>query len=215
MSEKTTVRVDVWSDVMCPFCYLGEAHLQQAVERTGQDVEVRYHSFQLMPGLPPETATSPAELLEQARGIPRAQAEAMNAQVTERAAEAGLEYHLDHAVATNTMSAHRLLHLAAERDRQHELAVRLFAAYFTEGRHVGDHEVLADLAAEVGLDRADALEALASGAYADAVAADVRQARELGVTGVPFFVFDEKYAISGAQPVGVFERALTTAVADR
>lgn len=196
---------------MCPFCYLGEAHLQQAVERTGQEVEVRYHSFQLMPELPPGTATSPAELLEQVRGIPRAQAEAMNAQVTERAADAGLEYHLDHAVATNTLDAHRLLHLAADRGVQRALAVRLFAAYFTEGKHVGDHEVLADLAAEVGIDRVEALEALATGAYADAVEADVQQARELGIGGVPFFVLDGRYAVSGAQPVEVFERALATA----
>lgn len=207
----TTIRIDVWSDVMCPFCYLGEAHLRQAVERTGADVEVTYHSFQLMPDLPPGTATSPAELLETLRGIPRAQAEAMNEQVTARAAEAGLEYHLDAALATNTLDAHRLLHLAAERGVQRALAVRLFEAYFTEGRHLGDHEVLADLAAEVGIDRDDALEALRTGAFADAVEADVRQARELGISGVPFFVLDGRYAVSGAQPVEVFEQALATA----
>jgi predicted DsbA family dithiol-disulfide isomerase len=209
----TTVQVDVWSDVMCPFCYLGEAHLRQAAERTGQDVEVRYHSFQLMPELPEGEATSPAELLERVRGVPRQQAEAMNAQVTERAAEAGLEYHLDHALATNTMAAHRLLHHAAAHGRQHALAVRLFEASFTEGRHVGDHEVLADLAADVGLDRAAALAVVSGDAHADDVADDIRQAREIGVTGVPFFVFAQKYAVSGAQPVEVFERALTTAAA--
>ncbi|MGO4615869.1 DsbA family protein [Nocardia sp. 2YAB30] len=204
--------VDVWSDVMCPFCYMGDALLMQAIDRFEhkQSVEIRYHSYQLMPQLPAD-AIDLNELLVRERGFPREQAEAMNAQVAARGAQLGLEYRFDRAIATNTYTAHRLMHFAADKGRQHEMVQQLFRAYFTDGHHVGDHDVLAELAAEVGLDRNEALEALRSGAFADEVDADIALAQQMGISGVPFFVFAGQYAVSGAQPVEGFLQALNTA----
>lgn len=207
--------VDVWSDIMCPFCYMGDTLLMQAAASSGRPVDVRYHSYQLMPDLPTDSAANVNEVLASKRGIPREQAEAMNAQVTERAAQLGLEYHLDHAQATNTKAAHRLIHFASSEGRGHEMTQRLFRAYFTEGRNLGDYAVLADLAVDAGLDRDRALAALESGAFGDAFDRDVAQAHELGIGGVPFFVFDGRYAVSGAQPVEVFAQALDAAASAR
>lgn len=205
------VNVDVWSDIMCPFCYIGDTLLAQAIEKFAHPVEIRYHSYQLMPELPADHASDLNELLEKRRGFPRAQAEAMNAQVSARAAQIGLTYHMDKAQAVNTKAAHRLAHFAKSQGRQHDMIVRLFRAYFTDGLNVGDFEVLAGLAADLGLDRAEALEALESDAYAEDFEADVAHAHQLGITGVPFFVFDGKYAVSGAQPIDAFLQALDTA----
>ncbi|MDT0341467.1 DsbA family oxidoreductase [Streptomyces litchfieldiae] len=205
--------VDVWSDVMCPFCYIGDTLLAQAVEKFphGSDVEIRYHSFQLMPHLPADLAVGVNELLEKERGIPRAQARAMNAQVAARAAEIGLDFRMDSAIATNSRAAHRLIHFARSQGRQHDMVERLFRAFFTDGLNVGDHDVLTDLATQIGLAPAAAREALDSDTFDADVDADVRQAGQLGITGVPFFVFGGKYAVSGAQPLEVFLQALDTA----
>jgi len=205
--------VDVWSDVMCPFCYMGDTLLDQALERFphGSRVEVRYHSFLLMPQLADGDApVSPTELLSAQHGLPREQAQAMNDQVTERARQIGLDYRMDQAQAVSTRTAHQLSHFAAAAGKQHEMVRRLFQAYFTEGLNVADHEVLARLAGDVGLDRDAALAALTSGEFADAVEADIQQARQYGIQGVPFFVFAGKYAVSGAQPVEAFLQALDT-----
>ena len=211
------MQIEVFSDVVCPFCYIGDTVLAQAMERFphSSDVEIRYHSFQVMPHLPVGHAVSLNELLEKERGFPRAQAEAMNAQVAARAAQIGLDFRLDSAIATNTRSAHRLIHWARSQGRQHAMVERLFRAYFTNGLNVGDHDVLADLAAEIGLDRAATREALDRGAFDADFEADVRQTRQLGITGVPFFVFDGQYAVSGAQPVEAFLQALDTAWKNR
>ena len=203
--------VDVWSDVVCPFCYLGETLLSQAVERSGRPVEVRYHSFQLMPELPPGPGRDVVDVLGELRGISRDQAEAMNAQVAARGAELGLELRFERALVANTRDAHRLLHLARAHDLQHALARRLFRAYFTDGLDLGDHDVLVDLATEVGLERDHVAQVLAGSAHADDVDADIAWARRLGISGVPFFVLDGKYAVSGAQPPELFDQALATA----
>lgn len=205
------VVVDVWSDIMCPFCFMGDELLSQAIAQADHDVEVRYHSYQLMPGLPHDAAMDVNELLETSKGISREQADAMNKQVAARAATLGLEFNVDTAIATNTARAHRLIHHAATEGKQQQMARRLFEAYFSEGRNVGDPEVLADLATEVGLDRDAGLNVVLSDAYAAEFADDVQLAREIGITGVPFFVLDGKYAISGAQPLQVFNEALATA----
>jgi predicted DsbA family dithiol-disulfide isomerase len=205
--------VDVWSDVMCPFCYMGDALLEQALEKFphASGVEVRYHSFLLAPELSDGDApVSPSEMLSAKHGMPLEQARAMNEQVTERARQVGLDYHLDRAQTVSTRTAHRLSHFAATRGKQHEMVRRLFEAYFTEGLNIGDHQVLAGLAADVGLDRDAALAALTSGEFADNVEADLQQARQYGINGVPFFVFAGKYAVSGAQPVEAFLQALDT-----
>ena len=209
------VTVDVWSDVVCPFCFLGDTLLAQAVERSGRPVEIRYHSFQLMPELPAGPGRDVVEVLVDTKGVSREQAEAMNAQVAARAATVGLDLRFDRALVANTRDAHRLLHLAARHDLQPAMAQRLFRAYFTEGLDLGSLDVLVDLAAEVGLDAAEARRVLASDELADAVDADIAWARGLGISGVPFFVLDGRYAVSGAQPPEVFDQALATAWADR
>lgn len=179
--------IDVWSDVMCPFCYIGDALLEKALETFPHEgpIDVRYRSFQLMPDLPVDGDMNATEILVKAKGIPRAQAIAMNEQVEARAAEVGLEYHLDETIVVNTRSAQRLSQFARAEGRQHALMQRLFRAYFTEGKNVGKYEVLADLAADVGLDRARALGVLESGAFESEVAADQHEARSIGVQGVP------------------------------
>lgn len=202
--------VDVWSDVMCPFCYLGDKHLELALEafEHRDRFEVRYRSFLLMPELTADTKMDLDEMLSAKHGMPLEQAAEMNAQFAERGAPVGLDYRMDDAIATSTRDAHRLSHLAAEHGRQHEMVIRLFKAYFTDGMLISDHEVLANLAEEVGLDRAEALAALVDGRFADEVDADIDQARQLGIRGVPFFVFDGRFAVSGAQPVEGFTKAL-------
>ncbi len=211
------VVIDVWSDVMCPFCYMGDALLAGAVDRFPHDadVDIRYHSYQLRPDLPVDAALDVNEALAESHGMSVAQIEAMNRGVAERGASVGLDYRFDSVIMTNTRRAHRLIHAAKQHGRQHEMVERLFRAYFADGLHVGRYDVLADLAAEVGLDRTAALEALTSGAFEDDVEADIRQARQLGITGVPFFVFDGKYALSGAQPVEAFLQVLDTAWNER
>lgn len=202
--------VDVWSDVMCPFCYLGDTLFQQALRQFPHrdSVDIRYHSFLLMPDLPADSVMDLYELLVTRRGYPREHAEAMNARVAESARQAGLDFRFDRAIATNTHRAHELTHFAAGHGRQHEMVLRLFRAYFTDGRNVGDRDVLADLAAEVGLDRAEAASSLGSGEFTEAVQADLRQAQQLGISAVPFFVFNNTYGVSGAQPVEAFLEAL-------
>ena len=203
--------VDVWSDVVCPFCYMGDTLLGQALEKFphASGVEVRYHSFLLMPELT-DTPIDLPELLAGRYGKTREQAVAMNDQVAERARQIGLDYRFDRAQTVSTLTAHELSHFAAAHGKQHEMVQRLFQAYFTEGLNVADHQVLADLAAAVGLDREAALAALTSGEFADAVEEDIQQARQYGIQGVPFFVFAGKYAVSGAQPVEAFLQALDT-----
>lgn len=210
--QSDRLAVDVWSDVACPFCYMGDALLAQALEEFPHqaDVEVRYHSFLLMPELTGDAPMGLNELLATKRGFPLEQAAEMNAQVAARGREIGLDYQMGRALAVNTRAAHELSHFAATHGQQHEMIVRLFKAYFTDGLNVADHQVLGDLAAEIGLDRDAALAALAGGEFTDAVEADLQQARQMGISGVPFFVFAGKYAISGAQPVEVFSRALET-----
>lgn len=205
------VTIDVWSDVMCPFCHIGDAVLTQAIEAFEHDVEILYHSFQLMPDLPADRGVDLNELLAQHRGIPRAQAEDMNVQVAARAARVGLDLRMDRVIATNTRAAHRLTHVAKQAGHQQAMVKRLFRAYFTDGLNIGDHDVLADLAAEVGLDRDGAREALDAGDHDDDVERDIEQARLLGIGGVPFTVVDRAYAISGALPMEAFLQTLETA----
>jgi predicted DsbA family dithiol-disulfide isomerase len=209
------ITVDVWSDVVCPFCYLGDATLQQAVDASPQasSIEVRYHSFQLHPDAVETMPT--AEYLASRFDLPKAQVEASHRMFETRGAELGLDYRFDQALITNTKDAHRLIHFAKAQGREHEMVLRLFKAEFTDGLDVSDHAVLADLAAEVGLDRAAAVQALTSGAHEADFEADVQAARQLGITGVPFFVFDNKRAVSGAQPLELFQRALALSFQDR
>lgn len=195
---------------MCPFCWLGDSLLDRALEEFPHkgSVQVRYHSYQLMPELPDDDPASITEILSDRKGLSAAQLNSMNAGIAERGASIGLDYRFDRALAVNTRRAHRLSHLAEREGRQREMIQRLFRAYFSEGLNVADLEVLAQLAADVGLD-GDRVRAEVDAADLDAaVDADLRQAQQLGIQGVPFFVFDGKYAVSGAQPQEVFAQVL-------
>ena len=215
----TTVRIDIWSDVVCPWCYIGKRRLESALAdfpHAGQ-VEVVWHSYQLDPGAPREPVESVAETLgRKYGGGPEAGARMID-RVEAVAAEEGLVYRLHQAQRANTVDAHRLLHLALESgpEAQGRLKEALLAAYFTEARNVADHDVLREAAAAAGLDPSRVEELLASDEYAGDVQADIDQAHAFGSSGVPFFVIDGKYGVSGAQPSEVFGQVLDRAWAER
>ncbi|MFG1817492.1 DsbA family protein [Kribbella sp. NPDC049174] len=217
------MRIDVWSDVVCPWCYIGKRRLEQALAENDDQAEIVWHSFQLDPSATNDDPRDLPTRLGEKYGRGREWGVQANAHVTEIAAELGLDYHLDQAKSANTVDAHRLLHLARElvdagqvpADTQDRLKERLLKAYFTDGLPVGDHATLAGLAEETGLPSDRVAEVLASTTYTEEVAADQAQALAYGANGVPFFVIDEKYGVSGAQPVEVFREALRRANADR
>lgn len=207
------MKIEVWSDYVCPFCYIGKRRLEQALESfAGKDaVEVVYKSFELDPNIPRDGNPGVYEMLSQKYGITREQAIANTQQITQMAKALGLEYNFEKTIQTNTFDAHRLSHYATTKGKHLEMTERLLKAHFIDHLHIGQHDTLAELAAEVGLDRQEALEVLESGAYADEVRRDEEEASRLGVRGVPFFVFNRKFAVSGAQPLEVFQQALQKA----
>ncbi|MEV8025555.1 DsbA family oxidoreductase [Microbacterium sp. NPDC080220] len=203
------IKIDVWSDIACPWCYIGKRNLETGLAATADDadaprVEVTFHSYELSPDTPIDFDGNEVDFLSQHKGMTPEQVKPMLDRVTGVAAEAGLEYRFDLLKHTNTVKAHELLHFAKEQGLQKEMTERLMSAYFTEGRHVGRIDDLVDLAAEAGLDREAARDALESGRYLEAVRADQAQAQAYGIQGVPFFVIDGKYGVSGAQPAEAF-----------
>ncbi|WP_299840866.1 DsbA family oxidoreductase [uncultured Paracoccus sp.] len=210
------IRIDIWSDIACPWCYIGKRRLESALDRfDGAPVEVNWHSYQLNPASPVDYTGNHAEYLAQHLGASPEQVRQMDQQITGLAAREGLDYHLDDIKVTNTAKAHELIHFAKTQGKGAEMKERLLKAYFTEGKHVGHVADLADLAAEIGLDRAEAEAALNSGAFAKAVAEDKAQAAAYGISGVPFFVIDGKYGLSGAQEADLFLQALGKVQAER
>ncbi len=204
------MKIDIWSDIGCPFCYLGTTQLNQALanfEHKG-DVEIQHRSFQLDPSAPFETTETLNEMLSNKKGFSVEQAESANQRVASMFETAGLTMNYKQAIPVNTFNAHRLAHFAAEHGKQEEMQTRLFKAFFTDGKNVADTETLVKLAGEVGLDKDRARAALESDSYTDAVRADIDQAARYGIHGVPFFIFDGKYAISGAQGTEAFSGAL-------
>jgi predicted DsbA family dithiol-disulfide isomerase len=204
------VNVEIWSDVVCPWCYIGKRRFEAAVEQFDGDVEVTWRSFELDPGAPPVREHTATEHLAAKYGMSREQAETSHAQMTELAAQEGLEYHFERARGGNSFDAHRLIHLATANGLQDEAMERVMRGYFTEGVEIGDREALIDLGAEFGL---DAREALESDAYAEAVREDESVAQRIGIQGVPFFVLDRRYGVSGAQPAELLVQALEKACA--
>jgi predicted DsbA family dithiol-disulfide isomerase len=214
------VRIDIWSDVVCPWCYIGKRRLESALAgfEHADEVEVVWHSYQLDPGAPTEPNESVAEHLGRKYGGGPAAGAQMIDRVEAVAAEEGLVYRLHHAQRANTVDAHRLLHLALEESgpgAQDRLEEALLAAYFTEARNVADHDVLREVATGAGLDPARVDEVLGSDAYAAAVQADIDRAHAYGSSGVPFFVIDGRYGVSGAQPAEAFGEVLRRAWAER
>jgi predicted DsbA family dithiol-disulfide isomerase len=208
------MRIDIWSDVVCPWCYVGKRRFERALDafEDRASVQVVHRSFQLDPSRPKGQTQKRREMLMAKYSLSAAQVESLDARMEQTAAAEGLEYHLGQdGVTGNTFDAHRLVHLAAAHGRQDAAVERLFRAYFTERRSVFDGDSLAALAVDVGLDPAEAREVLAGTRYADDVVADMREARALGVNGVPFFVIDNRFGVSGAQATEVFAQMLTRA----
>lgn len=210
------MQVEIWSDVVCPWCYIGKRRFEKALEAFDHrgEVQVVYRSFELDPSAPPAVRTPTIELLSGKYGMSIQQAVDVQRQMEDRAAADGLTFHMDGLHSGNTRDAHRLLHLAKAHEVQPELAERLHRAYFTEQASVFDHASLTSLAVEVGLDEDEVDRVLASDDYADEVDEDEAMARQLGATGVPFFVIDRRYGISGAQPVDTMLAALQRGFAD-
>jgi predicted DsbA family dithiol-disulfide isomerase len=202
--------VEIWSDVVCPWCYLGKRRFEKALAafEHRDDVEVVWRSFELDPYAPREREGSSAEHLARKYGMSVEQAEETNAQMTALAASEGLEYHLDRTRGGNSFHAHRLIHLAAGHGLQDAMKERLMRAYFTDGEAIGDRDTLARLAADVGVDPAPLRD---DAAYADAVRADEELAARIGIRGVPYFVLDRRYGVSGAQPAELLLQALEKA----
>lgn len=214
------LRIDVWSDIACPWCYIGKRRLEAGIAALAEDpaappVVVEYHSFLLAPDTPEDFRGGEVDFLVDHKRLPVSEVLRMIDTVRAVAAGEGLVYDFDALVHVNTRTAHRLLHHARVEGRQAEMTERLLAAYFTEGRDLASHEQLADLAAEVGLDRDTALVVLRDGGHTEDVEADIATAGRLGIRGVPFHVLDGRYGISGAQPAELFAEALRRVAAER
>jgi predicted DsbA family dithiol-disulfide isomerase len=200
------MRVDIWSDIVCPWCYVGKRRFETALARFDHrgDVQIVHRSFQLNPAAPRDRTSSRREMLMRKYRLSAEQVIEMDARMTQTAAAEGLGYTLEGTLTGNTFDAHQLVHLARVRGVQDLVVERLYRAYFAEQRSIFDRDSLGELAAEAGLDREEAAAALREDRYADAVVADNEAAHSLGATGVPFFVIDERYRISGAQAPEVF-----------
>lgn len=210
-SSPEKIRVDIWSDIACPWCYIGKRRFEQALDSFAQreQVEVVYHSFELDPGAAPHTSESVAQHLAHKYGRTLAQAQQMVDGVAQAAAGEGLQYDFGALQQVNTFLSHQLIHFAAARGHGPQMKERLLHAHFTQGLNLSEVDVLAELAAGIGLNADEARAALESGQYAQAVRADEQQAQAYGITGVPFFVLGGKYGVSGAQNPEVFTQALT------
>jgi predicted DsbA family dithiol-disulfide isomerase len=204
------MKIEIWSDVMCPFCYIGKRRFEQALEKfDGKDkVEIEWKSYLLSPEMVTDPEKNMHEFLAGHKGISIAEARDMHGYVTNMAAETGLTYNFDKAIPANSFNAHRLLHFAKEFGKQDETEEALFKAYFTDGKNIDDAATLAEIAASVGLNTAALAEAMGSEAYFQDVVMDVQEAQNIGVRGVPFFVFNRKYGVSGAQDANTFLEVL-------
>jgi len=210
------MQVEIWSDLVCPWCYIGKRRFERglAMVEHGDGIEIVHRAYQLNPAMAKGEVRDHHDALMTKYGMSDSQASAMQQQMERTAAAEGLEFHLVGGVTGNTFDAHRLVHLGRARGLQDGVLERLYRAHFTEQRSIFDEAPLAALAVEAGLGEADARAALAGDAFADAVNAEIREARGLGISGVPYFVIGRRYAVSGAQPPELFAEALTRAQAD-
>jgi protein disulfide-isomerase len=212
------MKVEVWSDIMCPFCYIGKRHYEAAVQQFADSnrIEIEWKSFQLDPSIPknPENKNNVYKYLADRKGMSEAQSRKMHDNVVEMAKQAGLNYNFDIAVIANSFDAHKMIQLAKTKGLGDEAEERLFRAYFIEGMDFGDAATLVKIGQEIGLQANDIEAALVSEELAKKVNADVAEAAQLGIQGVPFFVFNRKYAVSGAQPTEAFLQTLEKSFAE-
>jgi predicted DsbA family dithiol-disulfide isomerase len=204
------MKVDIWSDVRCPFCYIGKRKFEMALEKFPHkdDVKVEWHSFQLDPNLKTTTELSAIDHISEIKGISHEQALQMHRHVTSVAKEVGLDFDFDKAIVANSFNAHRLIQLAKTHGLGNEIEEQLFKAHFIEGKNIDDNEVLIQTGISAGLNEKEVREVLSSDAFAKEVKQDERQAQSIGVRGVPFFVLNDKYAVSGAQSPETFLEVL-------
>lgn len=204
------MKIEIWSDVMCPFCYIGKRNFEKALAQftEKEKIEIVWKSFQLDASVPDIATESYEEYLVKRKGLSAEQVKGMLQNVTQMAREAGLDYHFDRSVMVNSLKAHRLIQFAKTRKLGDEAEERLFHAFFTEGKSIADIDTLTQLGVEIGLDATELQVAFTDELYAYQVNQDIQEARQIGVNGVPFFVFNRKYAISGAQPPQAFLETL-------
>jgi predicted DsbA family dithiol-disulfide isomerase len=207
------MKVEIWSDIACPWCYIGKRRFEKALAAFPHrdEVEVQWRSYQLDPTLPDHHDGTELDYLVERKGMSRTQVSQMFEQVTQIAADEGLRYDFASVVVANSFAGHELLHLATSRGAGDEVKEALLSAHFEHGEDIGDREVLVRIGTEAGLDADEISRDLASRTWRDAVVADITAASALGISGVPFFVLDDKYGVSGAQPTELFTQALEQA----
>ena len=200
------MKIEIWSDIMCPFCYIGKRQLETALkEFPDNDFEIEWKSFQLDPTIEPQSEKDVYTFLAERKGISVEQSIEMHKGVVERAKSVGLDYHFDKAVISNSLTAHRIIHLAKAKKLGDEMEEIFFKAYFTDGKDLNNDQTLIELGISAGLNSDEVKEVVDNkDLYLSDVKGDIKEAQGIGVQGVPFFVFDRKYAVSGAQPVEAF-----------
>lgn len=210
------MQIEIWSDVVCPFCYIGKRKLEKAIEKSPfkDKITVEWKSFQLNPDQKTNPSISTLAHLAESKGWSMEQTREITSNVVNMAASQGLEFDFEKAVVANTRNAHRLIHLAKESGKGDAIKERLLKAYFSEGKNVDDFSTLISLGKEIGLDEEKIKVMLESDHFEQAVEQDIYESRQIGVKGVPFFVLDRKFGISGAQPDEVFEQTLEKAWAE-
>jgi protein disulfide-isomerase len=204
------MKIEIWSDIMCPFCYIGKRQLESALaEFPNKEFEIEWKSFQLDPTITPQSGKDVFTFLAERKGISVEESKEMHKGVTERAKSVGLDYNFEKTIISNSLEAHRIIQLAKTKNLGDEMEEIFFKAYFTEGRDLNDGPTLIELAMKSGLDQVQVLEVLKDETlFLENVQNDISEAQEIGVQGVPFFVFDRKYAVSGAQPIETFVQTI-------
>jgi len=210
------MKIEIWSDIMCPFCYIGKRRLESALKdfEFADNVQIEWKSFLLNPEMVTDPNKSTAQYLSETKGWSMNQTQQITQQVVDMAKEEGLTYYMDKTVVANAKNAHRLLQLAKTLEKGDTMKERLLQAYFTEGKNIDDRETLLQLALEVGLDKGRVEACLDSDEFLEKVEQDIYESRLIGVRGVPFFVLDRKYGISGAQPKEAFVQTIEKAWED-
>ncbi|WP_411375457.1 DsbA family oxidoreductase [Arthrobacter sp. MPF02] len=210
------MKIEIWSDVACPWCYIGKRRFEAALAAFPHrgSVEVTWRSYQLDPSLPGHYDGTELEYLSNRKGLAPEQVEQMFGHVAQQAKDEGLDYHFDKVVVANSFTAHRLLHLAKVHGKQDAAKERLLSGHFEHGKDIGSREYLKSLGADLGIDPAEVEELFTTDKYADDVRFDIEEGRSLGISGVPFFVIDRKFGLSGAQPAATFTAALNQAWQD-
>ena len=204
------MKIEIWSDVMCPFCYIGKRHFEEALSKFSdkEHIDIEWKSFQLDPTMPDVAEESQEDYLVKRKGMSREQVQGMLQNVTAMAKEAGLDFNFDQSIMVNSQKAHQLIQFAKSKGLGNEIEERLFQAYFTEGKNVADQTTLTELGKENGLDENELQVAFNDDKYRYQMKQDIQEAQNIGVRGVPFFVFDRKYGVSGAQPTEAFLETL-------